>query len=260
MARIRGPLGMGLVLLVTFAAGVGVGGLAFGGDDGDSAETVAGPTTTAAPDGEAGSSTTSTTDAEGGEGAEDPPGSPRVPVEGLSGEALAFAEALNAARDMNYHARYETERTESDGTRTEVLVEVWRRNPLARRDFTVTGGERQVVSREYKTSGGVTGCLDTSPDGADDFQCTDATASGSDPAAPAFGAADPHDGEVTAHDDTVDGRAVRCYRLAALDKAPVEVCFDDAGIPIVVDDGDYRLVRTALDDDITDDVFTPPPV
>lgn len=255
MSRLRGPVATGVALLLTLVVGIGIGAVAFGGDDDGGPGSVAEGPTTSEPD-EATSSSTSSTAPEEAEG---PDAALRVSEEGLSGDALELAVALNAARDMNYHARYEATRTDSEGTRTDVVVEVWRRNPLARRDFTVTGGGRQVASREYKTADGKLGCLDTTPDEVDDFACTDASDTSSDPAAPAFGAGDPHSGDVVARDDTVAGSPARCFRVSVPDEAPVDVCFDPAGVPVLVDDGDYRLLRTAVDGDVSDDDFVPPP-
>lgn len=243
----------GAVVVATLALGVVLGAVLFADDD-DDAPTVAGPSSSVGPDSDSSTSSTSSTVPDD----EVPTAPSTIPEEGLSGDALAFAVALNQARDMSYHARYEGQGQRDDGTVTDLVVEVWRRQPLARRDFIIAGGGEQVVSREYQTTAGVTGCLDTTPDDVDDFQCTDATGSGSDPAAPAFGAVDPRAGEVTAVDDTVDGVSARCYRVTPAAGSPQEVCFDRAGVPLVVDDGDYRLVRVLVDDVIDDADFEVP--
>lgn len=255
MSRIGRRAALGIVLVAVLGAGVGLGALLFGDDDGSQVDAAGGVTTTVADGGTAGSSTTSGADEPG---ADRPSSAPTIPVDGLSGDALEFVEALNRASGMTYHARYEGASQTEDGTTANVAVEVWRRLPLARRDFTIAGGGQRFASREYRTSSGILGCLDTTDDGTDDFQCTDTSVGAGHPGAAAFGAVDPHGGAVTAADDTVDGVAVRCYRVTPDAGLPKEVCFDGNGIPLVVDDGEIRLVRTELDDDVTDADLAPP--
>lgn len=175
-----------------------------------------------------------------------------IPVEGLDGDALALAEALNRAYDLTYHASYSSRATLADGTSTDVVVELWRRLPLARRDFTIVSAGDRFATREYLSEAGVASCLATDADGFDRFQCDEATSDRADPAAPAFDAVDPHDGAVTARDEVIDGAAARCFQLDAGARVLKEVCFDDTGVPLVVDDGELRFVATEVAMEVSD--------
>lgn len=247
---------LGVVIVVALGLGVGIGALLFDGDDGGDRVEADGPATTD-DSGDATETSSTVTTEPGSEDQSSGLAAPTVPVEGLSGDALAFAEALNRASEMTYRARYEGRGGTQSGDQGEVVVELWRRLPLARRDFTIVGAGQRFASREYRTTSGVIGCLDTTDDGTDDFQCT-SSPGGGDPAAPAFGAVDPHDGAVIAEDDSVGGVEVRCYRVTPDAGVPQEVCFDGAGVPVVVDDGELRLVRTAIDSEVTDADLAPP--
>lgn len=266
MAVTSRRLALGALLV---AALIAVGVLAaqvFGSGDGDDGERVGGDT--AASDG-----TSSTRDSVASSttvGEEDDPdqgpasfgdGPPTVPVDGLDADARALAEAINQANTMTYHARYEGTGTTGNGDANEVIVELWRRLPLARRDLTIIGAGQRIDSREYRTESGGIGCLDNSLAGSGDFRCTEAPAGAADPAAATFGAIDPTSGSVSATDDTVDGVAVRCFQVEVDTETRPEVCFDGQGVPMVVDDGDgLRVVRTVLDDEISDDDLAPLPV
>lgn len=215
------------------------------GDDDDTAATGGDPTSTSSGASSASSSTL-------------PASSTSTSVVGpsLTGAAAEFAAAIEAARPLTYHARYEGQSVGADGSTVTSVVEVWRRAPLARRDLTLPARTGVLRVREYRTVDGQIGCFELT-DSPGTYQCQPiGEGQGIDPAQPLFEAVDPGAGPVEAVDDEVDGIAVRCFQVAG-DTAQ-EACFDGEGIPAVIDDGSLRLVRTALDTNVTDADLTPP--
>lgn len=166
-------------------------------------------------------------------------------VTGLDGPALALAEAINRAAAMEYHARYEGE-TESDtGATTRLTVELWRRLPHARRDTTIIG-DKELRTREFRSPDGVFGCIMLAPD--PDYSCFPAESSTVDPSDPVFGAVDPRAGLVIGRAAEFEGEPVECWEVESIDEPTATPCVDGDGIPVVIDSGDGRLLRTLLDD------------
>ena len=170
---------------------------------------------------------------------------PTVSTEGLEGDALDLAVAINRAADAEYHAVYEGENTVEDETVT-ITVEVWRRLPTARRDTTISGTDA-LLTREFRLPNGLFGCIGSPP--AVDFSCF---------TRPEIATVDPHAGLVIARAGEFDGAPVDCWEVAAIDTDPSVLCVDADGIPVVIDGGDGRLLRTTLDDQIDANTFTLP--
>lgn len=228
---------------------VALGVLAGCGGDGEEAST-AGPTTTTEASGAASTSTPVATDTTAGA-----PTSTTVAAFGP--EALEMAGAIERADSLTYHARYEGLTQTENGEPRSTVIEVWKQPPLARRDTTASAGDTTLFIQEFHTAEGLIGCLEVTLGEESQVQCQHLGEEESvDAAAATFEAVDPQAGRVTAVDDTIDGVAVRCFRVAAL--RPQELCFDGDGIPVVVDDGVLRLERTAMDADVTDADLVPP--
>lgn len=224
------------------AAGIAIGAVAFGGDNtgGGGGAT---PTTTTAV-------STSTT----AEGDDRTAPAPTVGNTGLDGAALELAEAVNVAYQLTYHATYESVEESSD-----VVVEVWRKPPLARRDTRTGERDAALHISEYRTRENAhVGCV-RGRGGGNEALCLLAPPEGVDPAHPIIGVLDPSAGPVTASDETVAGVAARCFSAPAKDEGLTAVaCFDADGIPVAIDGGDGRLERVALERGVSDDDFVPP--
>lgn len=216
------------------------------GDDGGSASAAS---TTAPPQGPSTSASPSTTA---------DPGSSTTTTPAPSGpEARELADAVERASGLSYHAVYEGESQSANGVQRATTIEVWRVPPLARRDTVVTTTAGSLRVLEFRTTDGIVACLDLSVGEDAEHECQQlALGESVDPAEPIFDAVNPGAGEVTASDSEEAGVAVRCYQVAAME--PQEACFDADGIPVVVDDGSLRLVRTSLDHTVDESALQPP--
>jgi hypothetical protein len=231
--------GGGLVL----AAGIAIGAVAFGGD-GEEGPGGATSTTTSVE-------TTSTTADEAGAAP-----LPTVPTVGLDGTALELAEALNRAHQLTYHATYEVVGEAS----ANVVVDIWKQPPLARRDTRTGAGDKVLHVSEYRTMENPhVGCVRGRAGAESEALCVLAPAEGVDPADPIIGVIDPSAGPVTARDETVAGEAARCFSAPAEEPGLTAVaCFDAEGIPVAIDGGDGRLERVALERGVSNEDFVPP--
>jgi hypothetical protein len=229
------------VLAVAFA-GLGVG-LLLGGDDGGTPES------------------TKTTDATKTSGTDDSPGdtststtvqhaAPPVTVAttGLTGDALELATAINRASGLTYHATYQGTGKDKNGSSTQVKVEIWRQLPLARRDTTIVTNDGTLHTEELRLEDRLLGCVDRNKgDTEPDFVCFPSAGKGVDPAEPVIGLGRPASGTVVARNETVGGVGARCFRVTlAVGTKVQDVCFDGDGIPVAIDGGDSRLVRSDL--------------
>lgn len=179
---------------------------------------------------------------------------PVVDTAGLEGDALDLAEAINRAAGLEYHARYEGTQTNAEGT-TEIAVELWRRLPNARRDTTITGSQ-VLRTLEFRRPDGLFGCIGAPPDV--DLSCFVAPPGSVDPSDPVLGAVDPRGGLVIARAGEFEGQPVDCWEVESIDDATTTLCVDSVGIPVVIDDGSGRLLRTLLDDAIDASTFEVP--
>lgn len=240
------------VLAAVLAAGVA--GLVIGAslgdddDDGDGADVRTSPTTDEVVGPPAPTATSTPTSASVA------PPDP-IATGGLDGAALELADAYNRALQLTYHATYETDPAAGDEP---VVVDIFRRPPLARRD-TVTGtGEQALDISEYRTAENAhVGCLLSPDEGGQDL-CVVAPPTGVDPANPIMGVIDPVTMEVTAEDATVAGEPARCFYAATPAGIVAEACFDGDGIPVAIDGGDGRLVRVAIERGVDDGAFVLP--
>mgnify|MGYP000521843975 CR=1 FL=1 len=246
----------GAVLIAVVAALVGfvLGGL------GDGEPTAAPEPTTDITDG--GSPDESADDPEGDEAPDDqedpddevviaPP--PSVSTDGLEGEALDLAEAINRAAGLEYHARYEGEVAGEE--ETTITVEVWRRSPRARRDTTISGSQ-ELNTLEFRLPDGLFGCIGAPPDV--EFSCFESPGGSVDPSDPVLGAVDPRAGLVIAREGEFEGTRVDCWEVESIDDPTTALCVDADGIPVVIDGGDGRLLRTLLDQEIDSTDFEMP--
>lgn len=239
-----------VVLAVLVAGGAGIAiGASLGGDDGDDSAAATGSTgTTEAVVGPV----APTTAGPGGSGAVAPP--EPFATAGLDGDALELAEAYNRALQLTYHARYETQ---PGGDTEPVVVEVFRRPPLARRDTTTGSGDQALNISEYRTNENAhVGCVLSPDEGGQDL-CVVAPSDSVDPADPIIGVLDPTTTAVTASDADVAGGPARCFEGPSAN-GTARVCFDGDGIPVSIDGGDGELVRVSVERGVDDDAFVLP--
>jgi hypothetical protein len=176
----------------------------------------------------------------------------------LTGDAAELAGLLSLREATRYHARYEA--TSAGGE--PVTIETWQDPPRARQDSEVTSGGQVVRTRVLVDVDSQVQCVALA---ADEWQCRRAAVGEtvSDPIAAMrqrLGESD-----VSARDDIVDERAVRCFMLTATedDGTPTEAelcALPASGIPARVISGGSTLRLVELDETIPDDVFEPPAI
>jgi hypothetical protein len=246
-------VGVVVAVIVAVAVGIGLGALLFGGDDSGDGDTAAGSGTTVAGNPAAGgSSTTAVSTPAGGTLPELP--ATTVPEEGLTGDALELALAINRAHQLTYHILLRSPDPEFPQD-----AELWRRLPEARRDVRLASGTSSLETREFRSPerGHIACLIDTS--GTGQTTCLQAPPGELDPADPVLGAVDPAAGVVTASDSTLGGRPIRCFTVEMGDGLNHVACFDGDGIPAVIDGGDGRLERVGDPErGVADDVFVVP--
>lgn len=223
---------IGALLLLAIGAGLGVGFAAMiGGDDDDGDDDAS---TTTLP-------FESTTTVE-------------RPDEDENPEAAELFDLVTAFTDLTLHARYRVEVAERPEASS--IIEIWQKDGQVRQEATVEAGAG---------AGGKIAMLDLTdrvilcqqpPDG--DYSCGLV----SEQEATAFDSlrtnliADLADQEVEVSDDTIDGRDVRCFRVAAA--AAGEICVTDEGVlaRISSPEGSFELIE--FETEVDDDAFTPP--
>lgn len=170
----------------------------------------------------------------------------------LTGDAKELADLLERRETAVYHATYEG--TGPEGASLE--VESWQDAPRARQDQRVSnGGDELSLSTFVLPSGRVT-CIELAEQGWSCRQTAAADQATIDPLEAIR--ARIGEGEVTAEDARVEGRAVRCYRFE-VDRERNELCLiPESGIPVRIRGGDSELRLTALEEDVAEEAFTLP--
>lgn len=236
--------------------GIAIVGLAFGlgllladdDDGGDRTSTTeeAGVTTTIADEGE---------DEGEGDGSTTTTSSPLTPAQedeeldpDLEGAAADLDAAIARAAELTFHARYEGVATTPGGDATYV-IEIHRQPPNFRRDTTITSSQGALVVREYLVGGDPTVCFDQDQSGQ--FTCQDPPQGQAiTPQQVAFGTIDPSAGTVTQ-----DGS---CFHIDVSESDQKDICFDENGVPVRVNDGTLSLEATLVELDVADDAFALP--
>jgi hypothetical protein len=236
-------------VIAAIAGAFGVGLLVAGDDDGDQASssettsTTGDDETAAGDEGEDG--TTTTTSAPASTAVDD-----ELAIDTtLTGPAAEFDAALANAAALTYHVRYEGTAVGEDGSTTEYSIEVFRRSPDFRRDTDISRPEGTLKVREFLVGGTETVCFDAENSGT--FTCQPPPAG--QPISPnlvLFGVIDPAQGTVTA-----DGT---CFHIAVDETTAQDVCFNEDGVPTLIDDGVLRLEATLVELAVDDDALVPP--
>lgn len=169
-----------------------------------------------------------------------------------------LADLLARSRDATFHATYEATKpaTTEGGVAERYTVDLFRDAGRTRQDTAtaLSGGD-------YLTSGilrdGVS--IVCAKQGTADWVCSQNEVDDESVADGIFGQIVDQLGgvEVTATDETIDGREVRCFSYETAE-GPGSMCLTGEGIPVRILGGDTELVLTELTDDVPDDAFEPP--
>lgn len=183
--------------------------------------------------------------------ATDPTTTSTQPVE-LDEAGRELLALLEQREEETYHARYEA----PEGDASAAVVETWQAPPNIRQDRQVVLQGQTASTSQLVTPDGAVLCIQTA---GGPWTCRPAAEDELDRTDPAHVIRDRvGQGQVTAFDSTVEGRDVRCFRVAA-DDGTTELCvLPDRGIPVTITAGTSSLRLVVLDDQVTDEVFTPP--
>ena len=167
--------------------------------------------------------------------------------------AKELVALIAKGKAVTYHATY-TAVVQS----TTLSLELWQKPPLARRDASFTSGSSSTHTEEFKLNNELVGCIQQT---GSSWKCTNSN-SGQDPSDGVIGALTQALGNrtVMAKNDTVSGRAVRCYSAAQVGPLPpVQICLTpDTGIPVLVDAGAGKITLTGVDLTVPANVFSLP--
>lgn len=173
----------------------------------------------------------------------------------LGAGGTELLELLTEGRRRTFHARYEGIGPAASSAGGSLVVEVWRKGELSRQDTEVTDGQQRVRTASLARPQGNVSCRRR---GDGPWTCALAPRGSSGPDQLVEDVtADLRGRTVTARDDTIRGRTVRCFTIAAPDQQS-ELCATPDGIPVRIATGDARLDLTELSNDVADQVFEPP--
>lgn len=175
------------------------------------------------------------------------------PSVALDAEGQTLSELLATARDATYHATYQAS-TSSGG----YTLEVFRRDGNVRQD-SVT----ETPGGPFRTAGLLVGgdtIICHQQPGAE-WVCSETVGADAGVADGVFGTIVDGlgDVDVAVTEDTVGGRAVRCFGYE-VETGPGSICVGDDGVPVRVVAGDTELVLVSRDEDVPDSAFEPPAV
>jgi hypothetical protein len=176
----------------------------------------------------------------------------------LDAEGNELAELLASSRDATFHATYEatTPPQTEGGQATAYTLELFRSEGRTRQD-TIT----ELEGGDYLTAGILVdgASILCTKQGSAEWLCSESADAEDSAADGVFGTLVRSLGgvDVTASDDVVGGRSVRCFAYETGDGSG-SMCLTPDGIPVRITGGDTELVLTDLEETIDDDVFVPP--
>ena len=187
-----------------------------------------------------------------------PATAPPTVTQPLDESGSELEELLARSRDATYHATYEaTTPPETEaGTARSYQLEIFRSEGRTRQD-TVT----VLDGGDYLTAGILDDGLSTicTKQGTADWVCSQNEVTDDTVTDGIFGEIVRSLGgvTVTATDDVIDGRDVRCFSYESPD-GPGSMCLTEEGIPVRIVGGTSELLLTELEDTVADDAFEPP--
>lgn len=180
-----------------------------------------------------------------------PPAPPAPPRE-LDVAGRELVSVLAKGRALTFHARYQSAPA---ATGASLVVEVWRKDGLARQDTQLDDGRQVVRTAAIRKPDGQVSCRRLSEE---PWTCAPLPV-GASSADQLLGqvAGDLEGRTVTSRDDTVGGRAVRCFTISGEGQTS-ELCATPEGIPVLLSTAGARLELVELREHVDDSLFTPP--
>jgi hypothetical protein len=171
-------------------------------------------------------------------------------------EGTALLDLLDKGHDLTFHATYKGV-GDVQALGGETTIEVWRKDGKVRQDATVVQDGTTNRSASVTTQDGkVTSCAKR---GDLPWTCEDATTSGDAEAGIFATPANQLQGaDVRESDETVEGRAARCYSFDR-DGGTAKLCLSPEGMPLSNSAAGQQIVITSDSSDVDDSVFALPP-
>lgn len=169
-------------------------------------------------------------------------------------EATTLLGLLEEGRDLTFHATYEaTGDTESFGG--ELTVEVWRKDGKIRQDSVLETSSGTIRTAGFVIDGKTLTCSQRDEQA---WSCSSAADPGTNEDG-VFGsvAAELEGVDVTESEDTIGGRAARCFSFPAGD-GPGLLCLTPDGMPLKLSANGQELTLAEASSSVDDVVFAPP--
>lgn len=189
-------------------------------------------------------------------GASNAPTAPPPVGEQLDAEGAELLDLLAAGSARTYHATY-TASGDPAVIGSEFSLEVWHHDGQARQDARQVGESGTVETAGFFLADRVEVSCQRIDRG--DWTCAEQRAVDEATAYGVLGsvARELEGADVTVTEEEVTGRPARCFAVAAAD-GEVTVCVSTDGIPLRRTGGGVELLLSELDEDVPDDIFTPP--
>ena len=171
----------------------------------------------------------------------------------LNADARELLALLEKDRDATFHARYTA--SSSKEPDAAIQIETWRKPPRVRQDTIITTGANRLHSMAFLFGDGQS--VQCAQLGQSGWSCQSKPAGPTDDLLLGGVREQLGKGPVTARDDVIDGRRVRCFTLTVKGEAS-ELCATEAGIPVRVTAPGSNLRLVGFDAQFDDAVFTPP--
>lgn len=171
----------------------------------------------------------------------------------LNDEARELLALLEKDRDATFHARYAASSAKEPNAA--IQIETWRKPPRVRQDTIITTGANRLHSMALLLGDGQS--VQCAQLGQSGWSCQSKPAGPTDDLLLGGVREQLGKGPVTAKDDVIDGRQVRCFTLTVEGQAS-ELCATEAGIPVRVNAQGSNLRLVGFDAQFDDSVFTPP--
>lgn len=168
----------------------------------------------------------------------------------LSDDAEELLELLDKRDESTYHAKYEAT---APGVQS-LELETWQSPPNVRQDSEIRSGTQVVRARVLASSDGRVRCSQLNNTG---WKCRPASPGDADDPLASFRQR-VSQGTVTAADKAIDGRRVRCFKLAMADGTSELCAVPTTGVPVRVDGGATEMRLVSLDGAVDQELFEPP--
>ncbi|MGH9274749.1 MAG: hypothetical protein ACRDZU_08895 [Acidimicrobiales bacterium] len=175
----------------------------------------------------------------------------------LSKDAEDLLSRLERGRSAQVHVRLASGAGALGGGT--VTVDIWRDGDLVRQDVLLEGPEGRTEVSAFQLADGNVICQRAEADGP--WTCQRSVSVATENGDPAglieAAAANLQGADVTATDEEIVGTAVRCYAIVRPD-GESSLCVTEDGVPMRLGTQGQVLTATAVEREVSADVFTPP--